>query len=473
MSLADSTHWDVVIIGCGMAGLAAGIRAAMYDRRVLILERHNAPGGLNSFYSFGGRKFDVGLHAVTNFVPPGTKGAPLTKLFRQLRIPPEAFELSPQKGSRIAFPGVDLRFANGIERLESEVARAFPAELDRFRGFRRIVLEHDPFDMAAKAVSAREILSRHLRDPLLIEMLMCPISYYGSARENDIDWDQFTIMWRALFEEGFGRPFDGVRVIIRALLNRYRELGGKRRMKCGVRRIVVEGDQATALELDDGSLLTADTILSTAGMVETLRLCSDQGADAAAEKVGRLSFVETMTVNALPSPELGASETIVFFNDSERFHYERPQGEVDPRSGVICFPDNYVYPEGARLSEGMLRVTAQANYGFWAHADESAYQQRKDFWYEELMKAAARFLPDLDLERLRAQTLATDMFTPRTVTKYTGHLAGAIYGASTKAKDGRTQLRNLHLAGTDQGFLGIVGAMLSGVSMANRYCLLK
>jgi hypothetical protein len=28
-------------------------------------------GGLNSFYSIAGRKFDVGLHAMTNFVRPG------------------------------------------------------------------------------------------------------------------------------------------------------------------------------------------------------------------------------------------------------------------------------------------------------------------------------------------------------------------------------------------------------------------
>ncbi len=32
---------------------------------------------------------------------------------------------------------------------------------------------------------------------------------------------------------------------------------------------------------------------------------------------------------------------------------------------------------------------------------------------------------------------------------------------------------NLVLAGTDQGFLGIVGAMLSGVAMVNRHILSK
>ncbi|MCH8964053.1 MAG: FAD-binding protein, partial [Planctomycetes bacterium] len=32
--------YDVIIIGAGMSGLAAGIRLAMFDRRVCIIERH-------------------------------------------------------------------------------------------------------------------------------------------------------------------------------------------------------------------------------------------------------------------------------------------------------------------------------------------------------------------------------------------------------------------------------------------------
>ena len=34
-------HYDVVIIGAGMSGLAAGVRIAHFGRRVLILEKHS------------------------------------------------------------------------------------------------------------------------------------------------------------------------------------------------------------------------------------------------------------------------------------------------------------------------------------------------------------------------------------------------------------------------------------------------
>ena len=76
-------HFDAVIIGAGMSGLAAGIRLAYFGRRVCILEKHYAFGGLNSYYKLDGREYDVGLHAVTNYVPPGIRSTPLPKLLRQ------------------------------------------------------------------------------------------------------------------------------------------------------------------------------------------------------------------------------------------------------------------------------------------------------------------------------------------------------------------------------------------------------
>ena len=77
--MTASTPYDTILIGAGMSGLAAGIRLAQFDQRVLVLDRHYLWGGLNSYYKREGRRFDVGLHALTNFVPKGTRGRPLTR----------------------------------------------------------------------------------------------------------------------------------------------------------------------------------------------------------------------------------------------------------------------------------------------------------------------------------------------------------------------------------------------------------
>jgi phytoene dehydrogenase-like protein len=464
-------HYETVIIGAGMAGLAAGIRLALAGKEVIILERHNASGGLNSFYSQAGRKFDVGLHAMTNYVPKGTKGTPLTKLLRQLRIPYDALDLCPQNGSRIHFPGCQLAFNNDFTYFESEVARAFPREIDGFRALAAEVRSLDAFNLGAIPSSARKAVRRHIQDPLLEDMLFCPVMYYGSAQEHDMDYGQFAIMFRSLFFEGFARPLDGVRVIIKLLQDKYRSLGGVRKMKCGIRRIHTRGKKAAALELDSGATLTADKVISTAGAVETARLCADQPADAEAENIGQLSFTETITVLDRQPADFGWEDTIIFFNTAERFRYARVhQDLVDPTSGVICFPNNYQYGPGRQLDEGFLRVTAMANHDRWCALGEADYLAEKAHWYAELQKVTLGLLPPAKLN-LDTHRIASDMFTPRTVRKYTGHLNGAIYGAPNKRKDGRTHLENLYLAGTDQGFLGIVGAMLSGISMANLHVL--
>src|SRR5918992_1531532 len=148
--------YDTIIIGAGMSGLAAGIRLAYYDQRVCILERHTTIGGLNSFYRLDGRNYDVGLHAVTNYAPKGTRKGPLARLLKQLRFHWEEFALSPQVGSVIAFPGVSLRFGNGIELLAAEVARKFPAEKDNFQRLVGQIAEYDDVvDLALFEQSAR------------------------------------------------------------------------------------------------------------------------------------------------------------------------------------------------------------------------------------------------------------------------------------------------------------------------------
>jgi len=456
--------YDTLIIGAGMSGLAAGIRLAYYDQRVCVLERHTTIGGLNSFYRLRGRNFDVGLHAVTNFTPKGAKKGPLARLLRQLRFAWDDFSLSPQLGSAISFPGVTLRFNNDFEFFKSEIYARFPKQKDNFEKLLTHLTDYDDLDFTTAERSARTVLAEHLTDPLLIEMLFCPLMYYGSARENDMDFGQFCVMFRSIFCEGLARPLAGVRLILKNLVRRYKELGGELRLRAGVQRIEVKDGKACKVILDDGTELEAKRILSSAGWVETMRMCDDITRTEPLE-AGQLSFTESVSILDRQPKELGYDQTLVFFNDSEKFHYEKPRDRlVDVRSGVICSPNNFRYD--APLEEGVMRVTALANYEMWRDLPEAEYRLAKLRWYDETIAAAVKFVPDF-----RSSVIDTDMFTPTTIRRFTWHDNGAIYGAPRKRYDGATHLSNLFLCGTDQGFLGIVGAIISGISMANQHCL--
>jgi phytoene dehydrogenase-like protein len=465
-------RYDVAIIGCGMAGLAAGIRAAMFGKRTVILERHYAPGGLNSFYALDRRDYDVGLHAVTNYTPPGARSGPLVRILRQLRLDRDQLDLCPQRRSRVAFLGCgELEFTNDAAVLEASVARQFPRSVDRYRALVKAVSAWEENAADRGEDSARGRLEDLLGEPLLQEMLLCPLCYYGSPVANDMRWWEFAVLFRSIFLEGFARPQEGVRRILRTLVRAYKDAGGERRMRCGVKSIVTDGARVHHLVLDSGDELAADRVISTVGWPETVALCG--GAPRPDARVGALSFVEGITVLRSEPATWGWDDTIVFFNDGPQFHYASPPAEelVDPRSGVIAVPNNYAFGEGRSLPEGVFRVTCLASHAGWASLPEDAYRAAKAAWFPRMVESALRFGPPVDRAALQADTVATDMFTPRTIERYTWRRGGAVYGSPDKRRDGTTPWNNLFVAGTDQGYLGIVGSLVSGIAAANLHVL--
>ncbi len=460
--------YDTIIIGAGMSGLAAGIRLAHFGKRVCILERHSTIGGLNSFYRLRGRNYDVGLHAITNYTPKGTKRGPLARLLRQLRIKWDDFELYEQAGSRVAFPDVELNFSNNIEFLESEIARKFPKEKDNFQQLLKELVDYDDLNERTYELSAREILGGIIGDPLLIEMLLCPLMWYGNAREHDMDFAQFCIMFRSVYLEGFARPFAGVRLILKHLVRKFRALGGELKLRSGVARINVDGEQATGVVLDSGEELEGRNVLSSAGLVETMRMC--EGTDAEPGQAGRMSFTECVSILDREPKDLGFDRTIVFFNDSDEFHWEKPEKEFcDVRTGVICSPNNFQYGDShGKLPDSIIRITSIADFDLWTSLPDEQYAVEKLRWYDRIMASAIRFIPDF-----RNRIIDTDIFTPRTIYRFTWHENAAVYGAPEKRFNGTTHLNNLFICGTDQGFVGIVGSILSGISIANQHLMLQ
>ena len=460
--------YDTIIIGAGMSGLAAGIRLAYYEKKVCILERHTTIGGLNSFYRLRGRNHDVGLHAVTNYAAPGSRTGPLAKLLKQLRLRWDDFDLSPQQGSAVVFPGHRIEFTNDYAGFLENVCQEFPQQADNFRKLVQHIEEFDELNLQQTAVSARKVVREFISDPVLIDMLFCPLMFYGSALPHDMDFNQFVIMFKSIFREGFGRPLQGVRKILKTLTRHFKSLGGELQLRAGVKEIQIRQGQAVGVVLDDGREIEAENVLSSAGIAETENLCDHLATPAASRSSapGEISFNEAIFVLDCQPRESGHSETIIFYNDLETFHYVPPAEPLDLRSGIICSPNNFIYPSGTQLDEGVIRMTALANPDYWMNLPDEEYYERKQYWCDRMVEAAIKHIPDF-----RSHIIDTDVFTPRTIKRFTGHLNGAVYGAPVKVLDGTTSVKNLFLCGTDQGFLGIIGSMLSGITMANNHLL--
>lgn len=462
-------NYDAIVIGAGMSGLAAGIRLAMFDKKVVIIEKHSIPGGLNSYYQRrnfdkgGIRQFDVGLHALTNFIKKGEKGKPFSKLLKQLRLSYDDFKLCPQTHSKILFPTHELKFSNDFELLMTEVQEKFPAEIDNFNKLVDEVKNFNELDLSIGYSSSRETLKKFIKDELLTEMILCPLLIYGSAWEDDMDFAQFVIMFKSLYFEGFSRPQGGVRTIISLLVNRLLEVGGEIRFKTAVSEIMTDSEGKAIGVMAGNEEFRAPVILSSIGYPETVKLTPKLEVRP---RVGAMTFLESIFVFDKKIPLEQNNSTIVFYNNAPKYSYRPATDYFDSTSAVVCFPDNY--ETNVRDGEGTVRITYMANYEQWCSLPRTQYDEMKEKVSDSALELVKKINPQYD-----GKLLFKDIFSPTTIERYTWHLNGTVYGSIDKTRDGRTPIKNLFIIGTDQGFLGIVGSMLSGISMANLHGLMS
>lgn len=456
-------EYDALVIGAGMSGMALAYRLALFGKKVALLESHSIAGGLNSYYSRANYDLDVGLHALTNFVPKNAPkmDQPLFKMLKQMRWRYDDLKLIPQNISKICYPGTTLTFTNDIEHLKNEISKLFPNEKENFKRLLKFISEFNELDLTLNYQSAKQAMGEFITDDKLIDMLICPLLIYGSAWERDMDLAQFVIMFKSIFLQGFMRPHGGVRTIIKKLTQDLEKTGVKILFKSKVLQLE-EKESKWWIKTNKGELI-AKQVFSTIGAPETFKLIKDSEES---HSTGPLSFVEVLFVLDKRPKEFGENTTISFFNKTERFSYEKPQGLVHTDFAVLCFPNNF---QDDDLEFPLVRITLLANFDKWKDLSREEYKNEK----KKIEQLAFGLLTDYSPGLKDSKIQFTDVFTPLTVKKFTQREGGAIYGSTDKIRNGMTPYKYLYVAGTDQGFLGVIGSILSGISIANKYGLIN
>lgn len=278
-----------------------------------------------------------------------------------------------------------------------------------------------------------------------------------------MDFAQFVIMFKSLYFEGFGRPEGGVRTIISLLMKKLEDVGGEVKFKTAVSEIKTNDKGEAIGVVANGQELMAPVILSSIGYPETVKLTNKFPSDKV-PRTGAMTFLESIFV--YDSKLIENDSTIVFYNNSPKYSYRPAVNYFDSSSAVVCFPDNY---ERQKTSgEGTVRVTYMANFDQWKNLSREEYEMKKETVSHSALDLVKNLVPDF-----KGKLLFKDVFSPVTIERYTWHMNGTVYGSVDKTRDGRTPVPNLFIIGTDQGFLGIVGSILSGISMANLHGLMN
>ena len=459
-------HYDALIIGAGLSGLSAGIRLAIGGLKVRIFETHSIPGGLNSYYVRGKSYQDVGLHALTNYAPESQRGATLNKILRQLRIKREELQLCQQLQSEITFPNATLKLNNDFQCFREQIRSYFPSQLEGFDRLVKALPEFASVTDREDSISTRAILEQEISEPLLREMLLCPVMFYGNPLPQDMGYGQFAIMFRSIVMEGMSRPLGGMKSVVQLLVSRFTSMGGQLSLCNGIKQINCKDGCVQHITDSNGEEHTANFYISNIGSLETAMLCQGEHILPRTVRPGGMAFLEAIFDLDCNASSLGIDQTVIFRSSQDTMFFDIPNDDMDCRSHIICYPGNFENCSSIEEASSM-RITVPASAGRWFRKDAQDYANAKQAASSKLENLALEIFP-----ALKGHITGSELFTPYTLKRFTGHINGAVYGSPDKLRSGNTLMKNLHICGTDQGLLGIVGSLTSGIITANS-CMAK
>ena len=134
-------HYDVIVIGGALAGLSSALMLADKGLDVLVLERHNLPGGIATSFVRGGIEIEAALHEMMSIGPAGNR-LKVGKFLEDMGVNvdwlkvPEAYHAS--------LPGIEVTLHPGLEVFAKEVDAEVPGTYDKV--LKLLNLCHTVFD---------------------------------------------------------------------------------------------------------------------------------------------------------------------------------------------------------------------------------------------------------------------------------------------------------------------------------------
>lgn len=500
---------DAVIVGAGLAGLAAAVTLAGQGRRAVVLEQHSAPGGYATSFERGPYRFDVALHALNGVAPGGGADA----IYRALGIADRLrlHRLDPLyvlRGGGPEIIGHDDAF-----QYEAQLLRLFPAQAEGIRAYldealaiyrdtRRLQVDmaegrapatlqemarHYPTMVRVSGETWEQMMMRHVGARTPRAALAALWSYVGlpPSRCSAV---VAAVLTASFQEHGGWYPEGGGQSVSSALVQVLTERGGE--IRCGqlVDGFEFSDGRAVAVTTREGERLEADVFISNASAPSTI--LDLIGRDHLPfDYVGRVErpapSYTTFSVYLGLSRDLFGEQGLpheLFIDpayDPEEAWRAAQRGDW-ARTSIAVTDYTRVDPGCAPAGHGVVVLTAIAPWDYedtWGTGGDLADYHRNPRYLElkERTTEALVARADVVVPGLRDAIVHREASTPLTNFHYTRNPRGAIEGyENSPANSGfgwlpqDTPVRNIFLAGAWTNAGGMNPALGSGISAAAR-----
>jgi phytoene dehydrogenase-like protein len=487
--------YDVVVIGAGNGGLTAAAKLAQAGANVLLLERHNIPGGAATSFCRGRFEFEVALHQLSGLGTPEKPGLLRLQLDKLgVMDDLEFVEISDLYHVATA-DGFRITLKTDRDETIAVLKDKFPHENDAIQryfdlmaGFANDMIGafifRDPEPSRKKYPNlykyalrnSKEILDEYFSDPLLKAVLSVYWGYIGVPPTRLA----FAYLAMVLFQYMEFKPYHikgGSQALSNAILNKFVSNGGSARFNCGAKKIVVRDGQIKGVITDEGEEFASQYIVSNVSPIATYTHLMDRAQvppDALVEMKSRnlstSAFALFIGFDCEPQ-HLGINESTNFLmrstDISDGLLERMNQLDISDELMVLsCYDvsDPEFSPPG----------TCQANvvtlkYGEpWLRIPPRQYHDVKFRCAEAMLKRVYEIYPEAarHIEEI-------EVGTPLTHMRYLGHPLGAIYGYEMLTKDSLffqpgsySPIQGLFFAGGWAGDNGFEPTLRSGIAAA-------
>lgn len=493
-------NYDIIVIGAGCGGLTAAACAAKEGKKVLLLERHNTPGGFASSFVRGRFEFEISLHQLCGFSKTAGSGD-VRRIFDYLGISdkikwtdvPEAYRLitKASDGSNI---DVIMPFGveNYIDAMEKYVPGSKPSMTKLFKLAEEIVNSSEffaDFEFKKNISTLKKVLKEHgnflrtapysvnkvldaLKVPKKAQDIFTAYWLYLGVDCDRLSFIHYISMVYMYLSIGAVIPKNRSHEISMALAGSIEDNGGEIRYNAHVSRILFKYGHASGVILKSGEKIMCEHIIANCSPTTAYGklMKAKDVPESALKRTNARSFGmrgACLYLGLNRSPEdLGITEHSYFItetaNSVNQFNLMK---SIDTNNAQTAVCLNIADPNCSPSNTTILCITTLYSDNCWANINPEDYFDEKDMLAARLIanfESATGITIHNSIEEL-------EVATPVTFARYTYTPQGTVYGYFGDDWDGIIPRIMSEASDCDTNglrFCGGWGAQLSGMCSA-------